>query len=99
MAMGSDDDHDGGHDHCADAVHRLYHFLDGELTEAKRVQIQRHLDECSPCLDAFGFEAELRVMIAAKCRERVPDGLRARIAAAIQHERRSGDGEKGIPPL
>jgi mycothiol system anti-sigma-R factor len=74
---------DGG---CREALHRLYHFLDGELTEERRVEIRRHLDECEPCLHAFGFELELRAMIAEKCRERVPDHLRERIAAAIRHE-------------
>jgi hypothetical protein len=33
---------------------------------------------------AFDFEAELRVIIAQRCRERVPDELRIRISAAIQ---------------
>ena len=73
-------------DDCADAIHRLYHFLDGELTDDRRVEIRRHLDDCGPCLEAFDFEMELRVMIASKCRDDVPDGLRERIALAIHHE-------------
>ena len=72
---------------CDDAVHRLYHFLDGELDDSKRAHIKLHLDECLPCLEAFDFEAELRIVIAQKCREQVPDHLRDRIARAIQHER------------
>jgi mycothiol system anti-sigma-R factor len=71
---------------CSDAIHTLYHYLDGELTEDRRRIIRHHLDECGPCLDAFDFEAELRVMISVKCREEVPDSLRLRIAAAIRHE-------------
>jgi mycothiol system anti-sigma-R factor len=74
-------------DDCSEAIHRLYHFLDGELTEDRRVEIQRHLDDCSPCLEAFDFEAELRIMIASKCRDDVPETLRIRIAAAIEQER------------
>lgn len=70
---------------CDEAVHRLYHFLDGELTDARRVEIQQHLDACLPCLEAFDFEAELRLMVASKCRDHVPDGLRERIAQVIQH--------------
>jgi mycothiol system anti-sigma-R factor len=72
---------------CDEAVHRLYHFLDGELDDGKRADIKRHLDECLPCLEAFDFEAELRTVIAQKCRDQVPDGLRQRIAEAIHHER------------
>ena len=71
---------------CDDAVHRLYHFLDGELDDERRAHLQRHLDECLPCLEAFDFEAELRQVIAMKCRDQVPESLRLRIAAAIHHE-------------
>ena len=69
---------------CSEAVEVLYHFLDGQLTEERRILIRRHLDDCPPCLDAFDFEAELRVVIAHKCRERVPDELRWRVAKAIR---------------
>ncbi|MHB1447311.1 MAG: mycothiol system anti-sigma-R factor [Acidimicrobiales bacterium] len=77
---------------CGQAIERLYYFLDGELTEDRRVEIRQHLDDCGPCLSAFDFEAELRVMISARCRDEVPESLRARVAAAIQAEahRRSG---------
>ena len=71
---------------CSEAVHVLYHFLDGELTEERRRQIQDHLDACPPCFEAFDFEAELRIVIARKCREQVPDSLRQRIADAINHD-------------
>lgn len=74
---------------CMEAVHRVYHYLDGELTEQRRLEIARHLDECAPCLHAFDFEAELRRVIANHCRDHVPDHLRERIAAAIEHEHRS----------
>ena len=73
-------------DDCSEAMHRLYHFLDGELTEERRLEIERHLDDCSPCLQAFDFEAELRVMISVKCRDEVPESLRIRVAQAIRHE-------------
>lgn len=69
---------------CTEAVEVLYHFLDGELTTERRLLIQRHLDDCPPCLDAFDFEAELRVTIAHKCREAVPETLRLRVARAIR---------------
>jgi mycothiol system anti-sigma-R factor len=73
---------------CAEAVHRLYHFLDGELTVERRVMIQRHLDECHDCIEAFEFEAELRMAISKGCREPVPEALRLRIAQAITHDPR-----------
>ena len=45
---------------AVETVERLYQFIDGELTDERRHQIERHLDECSPCLQAVGFERELR---------------------------------------
>jgi mycothiol system anti-sigma-R factor len=69
---------------CQEALDTLYHFLDGELTEERRHQIQHHLDDCSPCLEAFDFEAELKIVIARRCRETVPEGLRIRIQVALR---------------
>jgi mycothiol system anti-sigma-R factor len=71
---------------CDDALHELYTFLDGQLDDARRQAIQHHLDDCPPCYEAFDFEIELRVVIAKKCHETVPDHLKQRIADAIEHE-------------
>jgi len=71
---------------CAEAVHQLYDYLDGELTEARRRKIVAHLDRCGSCADAAGFEYELRVVIANRCRDRVPESLMSRIAEAIHEE-------------
>jgi mycothiol system anti-sigma-R factor len=75
---------------CQEALDTLYHFLDGELTAQRREQIQHHLDECSPCLEAFDFEAELKVVIARRCRDQVPDNLRDRVAQALAEASKSG---------
>jgi mycothiol system anti-sigma-R factor len=73
---------------CEEAVHKLYHYLDGELTEVRRLQISAHLDRCAPCAQAADFEAELRVIIADRCRDHVPESLVRRIAEAIDEEAR-----------
>ena len=73
-------------ENCDDALHELYHFLDGELTSERRAAIQHHLDDCPPCYEAFDFEAELRIVIARKCTEQVPDSLKQRIADALEKE-------------
>jgi len=72
-----------GKDDCQEAIHTLYHFLDGELTDDRRLEIQRHLQECSPCLEAFDFEAELKIVVGRKCRDQVPPALRDRVAQAL----------------
>jgi len=71
------------HEECYEAVEQLYHYLDGELTYERRVVIAMHLAACPPCGDAFEFESDLRIVIAQRCRERVPEGLRTRVWEAL----------------
>jgi anti-sigma factor (TIGR02949 family) len=81
-----------GKSDCQQAIQTLYHFLDGELTDDRRKVIERHLEECSPCLEAFDFEAELKVVIARKCRDQVPDHLRERVHRALIEAREHPPG-------
>lgn len=71
-------------DNCDVALAELYQYLDGELTEESRARIEHHLRECSPCLEAFDFEAEVRRIVADRCRDQCPEALRNRIQAAIE---------------
>ena len=61
---------------CDEVLHELYHFLDGELTDERRVRIAAPPRRLHDCLEVFDFEAELRQVIARKCHDRVPDALR-----------------------
>jgi mycothiol system anti-sigma-R factor len=91
------DEHaDHAHGNCDEALHELYTFLDGELTPESRSRIRVHLDDCSPCLEVFDFEAELRIVIKQKCTDQVPDSLRQRIydsLGAADH----GSGADALP--
>jgi mycothiol system anti-sigma-R factor len=80
---------------CNDAVHTMYHYLDGELTPDKRAEMQRHLEACAPCFEAFDFEAELRQLIARKCRDAAPQSLVMRVQQTLRIELEGG----GIPPM
>lgn len=68
---------------CREALIQIYAYLDGEITEEDRIQVARHLADCTPCDHAFGFEAELKALVARCCCEEVPQGLRERIATAL----------------
>jgi mycothiol system anti-sigma-R factor len=91
--MDEQDDHHAGCDRgnpfwldksgCREAIDTLYHFLDGELTTERRLEITHHLHECAPCLDAFDFEAEIKAVVARKCRDQVPEALRQRVLRAL----------------
>jgi mycothiol system anti-sigma-R factor len=71
---------------CDETIERLYYYLDGELTEERRTEIVRHLDMCGPCVGAYGFEAELRKVIANRCKDHVPDSLIVRVAESLREE-------------
>ena len=68
---------------CNAMLARLYSFLDGELNDARRDKIQRHLDDCTSCFSKFDFEAELRLVIAKRVATRVPESLVQRIRISI----------------
>ncbi len=71
---------------CSETIERLYGYLDGELTDERRDEIQHHLDDCPPCLKAYDFETELRVVIADRCRDHVPQTLLQRVKNALVEE-------------
>jgi mycothiol system anti-sigma-R factor len=69
---------------CAESLKELYVFLDGELTIERRTYLQAHLEGCQDCYEAFDFEAELRMVVSTRCREEVPEHLRARVFEALR---------------
>jgi mycothiol system anti-sigma-R factor len=70
---------------CADALERVYLFLDGEIRATDAVQAKRHLDECRPCLREYGLEEEIKRLVHRSCRnEQVPSGLRERVMVRIE---------------
>lgn len=73
-------------DDCNQTLREIYQFLDGELTENDRDSIAQHLHDCSPCLEAYDFEAELKAVVRNRCTDQVPESLRTRIAQAIESE-------------
>ncbi len=81
---------------CREALAKLYSFLDGDMTDQRREAVSRHLDECSPCVRAYGFEAELKQMLTSKCKDHVPGPLADRIYGALIEEEKkaSNDTEK-----
>ncbi len=81
---------------CNAVVEELYTFLDGELTDGRRVQIEQHFTGCVDCHEVVEFHATLKMTISSKCREDVPDGLRQRIADALF---RAEPGSGGISDL
>ncbi|HEX4983976.1 MAG TPA: zf-HC2 domain-containing protein [Ilumatobacteraceae bacterium] len=79
-------------DGCGETIRDLEKFLDNELSDDARSQIQEHLDGCVDCLQAFDFQAELRAVIRLKCRnDEIPPGLLAKIERCFDTDF-DGDG-------
>ena len=69
---------------CGSVIEELYTFLDGELSDGRRIQIERHYTGCTDCHEIVEFHASLKMTIASKCQEPVPDALRQRIRDALR---------------
>jgi anti-sigma factor (TIGR02949 family) len=80
---------------CNETIRELEAFLDDELSDDSHHAIHAHLEGCTDCLQAFDFHAELRTVIAAKCRnDEMPPGLLSRIEQCF-NEDFDGDGQIG----
>jgi mycothiol system anti-sigma-R factor len=70
---------------CSQVLAELWLFLDNECNRERRELLQRHLDECGPCLEEFGLEEHLKALLARKCRgEHAPDALKQRLRESIR---------------
>lgn len=70
---------------CSAVVADVYLLLDSECDERSRARLQRHLDECGPCLETYGIEEKIKSLLSRKCGgEHAPDGLRERLLVEIR---------------
>ncbi|MEO6880000.1 MAG: mycothiol system anti-sigma-R factor [Mycobacteriaceae bacterium] len=76
--------HDDAMLDCSAVIADVWLFLDHECDDASRERLQRHLDECGPCLTAFGIEEQIKGLLGRKCGERAPDGLREKLVDRIR---------------
>jgi len=52
---------------CSEVIAEVWAFLDNECDQRQRDILRQHLDECSPCLEQYGIEEHLKVLLARKC--------------------------------
>lgn len=70
---------------CRQVLAELWLFLDNECHRERRELLQRHLDECGPCLEEYGLEEHLKALLARKCRgDHAPDALKQRLRDSIR---------------
>jgi mycothiol system anti-sigma-R factor len=70
---------------CSEVLAEVWLFLDHECDTGRRELLEKHLDECSPCLEQFGIEEHLKVLLARKCGgEHAPETLKQRLREKIR---------------
>jgi mycothiol system anti-sigma-R factor len=74
---------------CAEAVERLWAYLDGELTSDDKAALEEHLGFCLRCCGEVEFAKELRVFLAQSVAEELPEDVRARLIASLDDLRAS----------
>ncbi len=84
--------HAHGHEHeedvvaeeCVDYIERIVYFLDNELDDADCDAVQRHLDECGPCLERYDLQRTVKTVVARSCSEAAPEALRERVLLQLR---------------
>lgn len=70
---------------CSDVLNEVWLFLDHECNVERRELLERHLNECSPCLEEYGIEEHLKILLARKCGgDQAPDEFKERLRASIR---------------
>ena len=73
---------------CNETIEKLYHYLDGELTDERRSEIRQHLDECGPCLREYGLEEAGKRLVHRHCgHDAAPGELRIKVLTRIRQVR------------
>jgi mycothiol system anti-sigma-R factor len=70
---------------CQETLREIERFLDGELKTDLGSLLQRHLDDCPPCMRRADFQRHLKDLVATKCSGDVaPPDLLVRIRLMIE---------------
>lgn len=64
---------------CAEALARLFDFLDAEIAEIDGDRIRKHLADCDGCLHEYDIEDHLKSLVRRSCQDAAPAELHMRI--------------------
>jgi mycothiol system anti-sigma-R factor len=68
---------------CAEAVERLWAYLDGALTPDDKAAFEEHLGFCRVCCGEAEFAQELRSFLLRSAGEELPQDVQARLIASL----------------
>lgn len=68
---------------CGEAVERLWHYLEHELDDERRGEVEQHLAFCRRCCGELEFAHELRRFLSDAARPNLPSDVEARLAGFL----------------
>ena len=68
---------------CSEAVEQLWHYLEHELAEERRAEIEEHLAFCRRCCGELEFAEELRGFLADAARPDLPADVEGRLTTFL----------------
>lgn len=68
---------------CSDAVRQLWDYLEDEVAERDRAEVEEHLAFCRRCCGEVEFAQELRSLLAAAGDIELPSQVEARLVATL----------------
>ena len=85
--------HSGSHAECSEVLHRIYEYLDGEMSPDDVRRVASHLAECQPCLAEHDLDVALKQAVRRSCSgESAPAAVRLQIMQRITTVRLDQDG-------
>ena len=70
---------------CTTALSMIYVFIDGELSDVHRIEVETHVAQCSHCEVQFATQITIQSRVRRSCsQEHAPAQLRAAIVARIR---------------
>ncbi|MFL6059882.1 MAG: mycothiol system anti-sigma-R factor [Marmoricola sp.] len=69
---------------CSEVIHQIFMFIDNEMDQADCAVIQKHLDECGPCLAKYDLERTVKSLVQRSCSEQAPNELRDKVLLRIR---------------
>ncbi len=72
---------------CRTMAPALDTYLDGELSAPQIVEVETHLNQCTPCRERVALDRSMRATLRKVVPLRAPSSLRERMAAAMAAER------------
>lgn len=69
---------------CSAVLADIFLLLDNECDGGARARLQGHIEECPSCLEHYAVQRQLKALLARKCCEAAPEGLRERLRVEIR---------------